>query len=138
MKEVNYDANVRANVENAIKEIASQNLQPKPIINLKLVGKLPPGTQQPKLLDLADKYSQQTIVNFNSKLESEEFAQQVDLLRAIRESRLSPEEQGLKILQKNLNQGDSTIKVDEIFDLLTEGEVENIFNVLTGKQTTLM
>ncbi len=137
MPEVNYDANVRANVENAIKEIASQNLQPKPIINLKLVGKLPPGVQQPRLLDLGDKYSQQAIVNFNSKLESEEFAQQVDLLRAIRESRLSPEEQGLKILQQNLNKGDSTIKVDEIFDLLTEGEVENIFNVLTGKQTTL-
>jgi len=137
MPEINYDANVRVNVENAIKEITSQNLQPKPIINLKLLGKLPPGVQSPKLLDLIDRYSSHAIVNFNSKLESEEFREQVDLLRAIRESRLSPEEQGLKILQKNLDQGNSTIKVDEIFDQLTEGDVENIFNVLTGKQTTL-
>ena len=138
MPEVQYDANIRTNIENAIKEVASKGFTPKPIINLKLLGKLPAGVQQPKLSDLSEKYSDQAIVNFNSKLESEDFKEQVDLLRSLREAKLSPEEQGLKILQQHLDQANVSIEVKEIFDLLSDGDAQNIFNIITGKQATLV
>ncbi len=135
--EVQYSANIRTDVESAIKSVVKESHTPKPVIGIKLVGKLPAGVQAPKLSDIGEKYSAQAIVSFTTKLESEEFASQIDLLRAMREARLSSEEQGLKILQQHLNQANCQIKVDEIFEMLAEGDVQNIFDILTGKQATL-
>ena len=70
-------------------------------------------------------------------LEMEGLHEQVEVLRNLREQRLSPVEHGLKILQENLNQVNCGIKVDDIFEYLVEGNTDLIFNLLIGKQTTL-
>jgi hypothetical protein len=59
------------------------------------------------------------------------------MLKSLRDNRLSPEEHGLKILQENLKQVNCGIKIDEIFEYLVNGDVNLIFNILIGKQTTL-
>jgi hypothetical protein len=59
------------------------------------------------------------------------------MLNALKEQKLSPEEHGLKILQENLKQANCGIKIEEIFEYLVQGDVDLMFNILTGRQTTL-
>jgi len=67
----------------------------------------------------------------------EGFQEQGEMLRMLREQRLSPEEHGSKILQENLKQVNCGLKIDEIFEYLVDGNTDLIFNLLIGKQKRL-
>ena len=67
------------------------------------------------------------------------FKLQVELLRNLRERKLSIEETGLQILKKNLEdlKFSSTFDSESVFKLLSDGKTERAFDILTGQQKTL-
>ena len=136
-EEFEYVNNLKDAISYKVNQILSQPHIVKPVVNIKIRGKLPRGFQLPDLSDIMEKFGDRGIINILSRVESEDFSSSVELLRLLREAKLSPEEQGLKILQANLDQSKSSIRLDDVFDLLVEGNTELVFNILTGKQATL-
>jgi hypothetical protein len=91
----------------------------------------------PSFSKIEEKFMDKAIININKDLEFEGFQEQMEMLNTLKNQRLSPEEHGLKILQENLKQANCGIKVEEIFEYLVEGDIDMMFNILTGRQTTL-
>jgi DNA repair exonuclease SbcCD nuclease subunit len=112
--------------------IAAAPASPKPIIAAKVRGKLPPGTPQPNFSELTTKWGERAVIQISKSLTSEDFDAQVELLRALRDNRLSPEESGLRLLMDNLQQAGCGIRADRIFELLVDGQVDTIFNELAA------
>jgi len=120
-----------------LQHIVEQQLVPKPIANVRIIGTLPVGASPPNLSDVQDGFSGKMVLRLTKSLANADFESNIELLRALRENRLTPEESGLHLLMENLRQTKCAIKADEIFDMLVEGNVDVIFDVLTGTQRRL-
>ena len=138
-KEIKLEGgSVREQIESEINRILGKELIKSPIIKLRIFGKETEVLDQ-ELRDIERKYSGQAIVSFVKELETPEIAKKIEFLRNLREQKLSVEEIGFQILKKNLEE----LKFDAIFDheqafgMLSENEVEKVFNILTGEQKTL-
>jgi hypothetical protein len=125
-----YKPNITNVISSRLSEILSQPHGLKPLIQLRLRGTVPKGSAPPDLKELQEKFGAKSIMKISGGFEAEEFAEQTDLLKSLRQSGLSAEEQGVKILQEGLAQAGSPLKADEIFDLLVEGSVDEIFKEL--------
>jgi DNA repair exonuclease SbcCD nuclease subunit len=134
-REFEFNPNIKENIETYINTISP--FKPKPIVNVKVKGIVKKDQLLPSFSKIEEKFSEKAIVNINKDLEMEGVAEQLEMIKSLNAQRLSPEEHGLKILQENLKQTGCGIKVDEIFEYLVEGNTDLIFNILTGKQTTL-
>jgi DNA repair exonuclease SbcCD nuclease subunit len=134
-EEYEFGPNIKDVVENFIATISSY--KPKPIINIKIKGMLKRDSVLFNFSDIENKFSNKAIININKDIEIESLQEQLEAIKTLRDERLSPEEHGLKILQEKLKQFNCGIKVDEIFDYLVEGDINLIFNILTGNQQTL-
>jgi DNA repair exonuclease SbcCD nuclease subunit len=102
----------------------------KPMIALRLRGKVPKGAAPVNLRELQERFGEKAILKISGDFEPEEFAEQSELLKSLRRSGLSAEEQGVRMLQENLDQAGCRLKADEIFELLVEGSVDEIFGEL--------
>jgi len=134
-REFEFNPSIKDNIENFIQTLSL--LKPKPIINIKIKGLVKRDYLLPKFSEIEEKFSDKAIININKNLEVEGFQEQVEMLRMLREQRLSPEEHGLKILQENLKQVNCGLKIEDIFEYLVDGNTDLIFNLLTGNQKTL-
>jgi DNA repair exonuclease SbcCD nuclease subunit len=134
-REFDFNPNIKENIETYIRSISP--FKPKPIISVKVKGMVKRDQLLPSFSKIEERYSDKAIVNINKNLEMEGVREQLEMIRTLNEQRLSPEEHGLKILQKNLDDVSCGIKIEEIFEYLVDGNTDLIFNILTGKQTTL-
>jgi DNA repair exonuclease SbcCD nuclease subunit len=134
-KEFEYAPNIKTVIENFLSTIPPS--QPKPIVNIRVKGKIPKERVVPSFFDLEDKFSKRFILNINKNIQVEEIKEQIELLRMLKRQSLSPEEHGLKILQENLKQVNCGIDAGEIFEHLVEGNLELLFNLLMGKQKVM-
>jgi DNA repair exonuclease SbcCD nuclease subunit len=134
-EEYEFGPNIKNVVENFIEAISST--KPKPIINIKIRGMVKRDSVLFNFSDIENKFSNKAIININKDIEIESLQEQLEAIKTLRDERLSPEEHGLRILQEKLKQFNCGIKVDEIFDYLVEGDINLIFNILTGNQQTL-
>lgn len=131
-KEFDYIGGVRENMENFLRLIPLSDS--KPIVLIKVKGQIAKDSVPPTFNDIEEKYKDRAIISINKAFDIEGFEEQVELLRMLREQRLSPEEHGLKILQDNLRQNNCGIKIEDIFELLINEDTDLIFNMITGKQ----
>ncbi|MFH1229253.1 MAG: hypothetical protein V1678_02405, partial [Candidatus Aenigmatarchaeota archaeon] len=125
--------NTKDVVKNYIETISTST--PKPIINIKIKG-----VKNSAVLnfnDIEERFGKKAIININKESEGDALQEQLDMIKTLRNERLSPEEHGLKILNEKLKQFNCGIKVDEIFEYLVEGNTDLIFNILIGNQQTL-
>lgn len=129
--ELEYNQNIKNEIENALNKVPK--LSPKPITVFKIKGTLPKDSAPIDFSDIEKKYSDRTIIKIDRNLKTESLKDQVELIRMLKEQKLSPEEHGLRILEENLKQLNCGINAQEIFDLLVEGDTENIFNLLVKK-----
>ena len=136
MEELEFDAGIKDKIVNILTVIPSQ--KPKPIVVIKIKGQLPKDVPPPNFRDIEERFKEKFILYINKKLEVQDFEDQIEVFKKLRENRMSPEEHGLKLLNESLKQLGGTIKADDIFDLLAEGNSELIFDILTGKQKTLV
>lgn len=126
-----YKPNIANVITTRLNDILSHSHGLKPIIQLRLHGTAPKGSSPFDLREIQEKFGTKAILKVTGGFETEDFAEQADLLKSLRQSGLSAEEQGVKMLQENLSQAGSSLKADEIFDLLVEGSVDEIFTELT-------
>ncbi|MFH0830431.1 MAG: metallophosphoesterase [Candidatus Aenigmatarchaeota archaeon] len=138
LEEFQLSADLKDRMNLRLENIAEQNLDPKPIVSAKVVGTLPVGSSPPNLSELQAVWAPRMVLQLTKSLANAGFETNVELLHALRENRLTPEESGLHLLMENLKQAKCAIKADEIFDLLIEGNVDMIFDVLTGVQRRLI
>jgi len=132
------DGSAKEQIERRITEILNSNFQKLPIIRIKIYGKEAEVLDQ-DLKDLSRRYSDKAILIFAKELESPEITKKVEFLRAMREQKLSVEEMGLELLRKNLDEFgfSSSFDYENVFKLLSDGEVDKTFNILIGEQKTL-
>lgn len=132
-EEYEVGPNIKGTIENFISSLSP--MEPKPIINIKVKGIK--NSFPFNLGEIEEKFSKKVIVNINKEFEIESLQERLQIINSMRSEKLSPEEHGLRILQGKLKEFNCGIKVDEIFDYLVEGDVDLIFNILTGNQQTL-
>jgi DNA repair exonuclease SbcCD nuclease subunit len=138
-EEIRVNGPMRDQIENRISDILnSKTFTQPPIIRLKITGTEMEVVDQ-ELRDIERKYNGKAILVFAKDLESPEITEKIEFLRNLREQNLSTEEVGLSILKKNLDsfQSENNFDYEDFFKLLSEGEVENAFNILIGEQKTL-
>lgn len=137
--EVNSNTKLRDSVEQKISDIIHvMNLQKPPVIKIRVSGKETEVIEQ-DLRYLENKYDNKVILIFVKDLESPEMTEKLEFMKNLREQKLSIEEIGINILQKNLEELKSEKLIDEeaLFSLLSQGAVEKTFAILIGDQKTL-
>jgi len=138
-EEVRAANNLKAEVEKKVSEIlSSQAFAKPPLIRIKLVGKESSVIDR-ELAEIEKKFAGKAVLIFAKELESEELSEKAELLKSLREQKLSVEEMGLNLLKKNLEELNFSPEFDyeKLFWLLSEGKADTALKVLTGEQTTL-
>ena len=133
------DKSFREQIEKKISDIVyTRNFSKPPVIRLRILGKETEVIDQ-ELRDIERKYAGKAILVFAKELESPEVTEKIEFLRNLREQNLSTEEIGLSILKKNLDEFkfETVFDYEDFFKLLSEGEIDNAFNILIGEQKTL-
>jgi hypothetical protein len=135
---LNSDVTVRSQIEEKVEKIITQDFKRQPIIKIKIIGK-EMGILEKELREIEKKYSDKAFINFSKELESPEMTRKIELLRDLRNRKLSVEEMGLQIFKKNIENLNfsSSFDSENIFKLLSDGETEKALDIITGKQTTL-
>lgn len=137
-EEIETDDNLKVNIEKKLNELLNKDFTKTPLVKLRIKGKESDLIEQ-ELKDIERRYGERAILRFVKELESPEIAEKVEFLRNLREQKMSAEEIGLNLLHKNLEELEFTSQFDSerIFRMLSEGALEDAFNILAGKQKTL-
>lgn len=131
-REFEFGPDVRQQIEAELGKLPET--KPKPIAAIKVKGTVGPECPMPNFSDIEQRFADRAIININRALHAEGFVEQAELLAALRQTNLSPEETGLRLLVENLRQTGCGIKVEDIFELLVDGQADAIFNALMGGQ----
>ena len=132
------DVTVQDVVEKKINDILfSKNFAKKPVIRIKLTGKQIVNDRE--LNATVSRYSDKAVVIFAKDIESPEFVESLEFLKNLKDQKLSIEEIGLGLLGKNLSalNFESGFYYEDVFHLLSDGEVETVYNILIGEQRGL-
>jgi DNA repair exonuclease SbcCD nuclease subunit len=138
-EDVKIDGSLRDSVEKRLSYILSKTAvdvsQKKPLIKLKVIGKDSEYVEQ-DVKDMEKKYGDRAILRFVKDLTSPEIAEKVEFLRNLRDQKMSAEEIGLSVLNKSLEEMafKKSFRPEEIFALLVDGRVEEVFSMLGEKQ----
>lgn len=125
-------------VEKKINDILfSRNFEKKPVIRIKLTCR--EIVNDKELNNIENRYTNKAVVVFAKDIESPEMMQSIELLRNLKDQKLSIEEIGLNLLKKNLDgmNFESGFDYHDIFSLLSEDETETAFNMMIGEQKSL-
>ena len=122
--------------ENVKEEIDSylSSLPEGSIVKISVKGE---GSGTTDFKDIVSKFESKLVVKIKNEIRAPEIEEKIKLLEMIREKHLSPEELGMAMLRKNLEKLACPLRVEEIFDLLVNGEVESALAILKGEQKTL-
>ncbi len=132
-----YENNVIQKIAENIENILRKNHATKPIIISKITGKIPKTETTPNFGSVIERFSGKAIIKIIQNARPEDMEEQSELLQMMREQKLSPEEHGMRLLKSNLEQIKCGLRVEEIFDLLADGNVDLLYNTLSGRQKTL-
>ncbi|MDD5416428.1 MAG: DNA repair exonuclease [Candidatus Aenigmarchaeota archaeon] len=135
IEEFEFEAGIKEKIYNLLSAIPAED--PKQIVVIKIKGTLPKDCTPPNFREIEERFKDKFILIINKNIEEQGLENQLELFKNLKDNRLSPEEQGLRILEKQLSEMKCGINPNEIFDLLVEGNSDMIFNLLTGKQRTL-
>lgn len=133
-----YEKDVAQKIEESIKKTLERQHAVKPIIISKITGKIPKTETAPNFNSIVEKFSGKAIIKIIQNARPEGMEEQSELLQLMREQRLSPEERGLRLLKDSLEQIKCGLRIEEIFEPLAEGNVELLYNLLSGRQKTLL
>ncbi len=130
---------LREQIERRLTQILySGSYNKKPIIRMRLKGKDTNILDQ-DLRNIENKFSDKSVLILVKELESQELTEKRELLKNLREQKLSVEELGLNLLRKNLEEFgmEKEFDFDTMFHLLSEDQTESALNILLGEQSTL-
>ncbi len=120
-------------------KILSKDYKKVPIIRLKVIGK-ETNIIERELRKIETEYGDKAILKLVKQIEAPEVMEKIELLKKMRVGdRVSIEERGIEILQRNLEalKFSKEFDSDSLFRLLSDGQVERAFDILTGQQKTI-
>ncbi|MEM5797139.1 MAG: DNA repair exonuclease [Candidatus Aenigmatarchaeota archaeon] len=130
---------LREQVERRLIQILySSEHKKKPVVRMKLKGR-EVNILDKDLREIENKLSDKAILILVKELESQELTEKRELLKNLREQKLSIEELGLNLLKKNLEEFgmEEGFDYETMFHLLSEDQTESALNILLGQQTNL-
>ena len=109
----------------------------KPLIRIKIQGTLAKGFE-PSDIDFSPvlkEFEGRAILSLTKNFAKQSFKKRIDELRQLQKSKKSLTEMGLQLLEKNLSQTnfENAFEVQEVFDLLAEGENDKALALLREK-----
>ncbi len=122
---------IKEEIEKFLKTVRPDT-ENKPIVKVKLVGKLPKGSSI-DTKSISERYGLIMNLRFDKRLEEEETKEQIKLLRNIRNQSLSAEEIGLKILEEKI--GTVDLDHNNLFNLLAEDQLDKVLEFLEDYET---
>jgi len=140
LKEIILDEKqlVSEQIEKELKKILKEKFKKKPLIKLKIIGKKTEIIDK-ELKEIEKKYEEKAVLRFSKQLESPEITEKLELLKKMREETMSLEEMGMQLLHENLEELNfkKEFNPEDLFKLLSDGQVERAFNIITQRQKTL-
>ncbi len=119
-------SDVHVRVRSKIEELLSKQFSMKPIIKVKLTGSLSAKTNIDKE-EIVKGFEDRAVIVIDNRLETEDFMKKIEELRELHASHVGAENLGLAMLRKKLEESGYTgPPVDEIFDPLVEGNVDDL------------
>jgi len=124
-------------IRNQLDKILNAKFEKKPLIKFKITGEKSEIIE--KDLGQIQKKYENTILKFQKIIESKDLSEKIEFLKKMREEKMSLEEMGMKLLDENLGHLNfkKQFNSNDLFKLLSDGQVERAFNIITKKQTTL-
>ncbi len=109
-----------------------------PLARIRLLGTLAKGvsTSEIAFSEIEEDFEDEIILNIGREdLKSPEIEEKTQFLKDIREEKISMEERGLRILESNLDElgYDDRFDAKEIYNLLSNGEIEETVNQISEK-----
>ncbi|MEM0372547.1 MAG: metallophosphoesterase [archaeon] len=135
-KKISFDS---ANQDKVSAEIASfldtvPRTAKKPLVKIKLVGKMEVGRRSNQIDLSAFRETKDAIVSIDNELESDEFKKLVAELRSLHQSKKSVDEMGLDLIRRLLEQTNyDGIRVDDIIDALADGDTDFVMKKVLEK-----
>jgi len=125
-------------VDEEMDSILTKTFEKKPLVRIRIVGKKSTMIDR-ELKEKEKEYRERAILSFLKRVETPEVMEKLEILKKMREERISLEEMGMRLLHENLKnmKFKGEFNPTDIFRLLSEGEVERAFNILTQEQKTL-
>ncbi|MFN6992502.1 MAG: metallophosphoesterase [Fervidobacterium sp.] len=132
------DKLIKDQIKEKIDVIFKYNFSKPPIIRLKITGKNVDILDK-ELKKIEDEYSGKAIIKYSKHSEISKLEEKIDFLRKAREERISIDEMGMRLLNENLMKQNFSKNLDSslLFNLLSEGDVDKAFEILTENQKTL-
>jgi DNA repair exonuclease SbcCD nuclease subunit len=129
---------LRDQVSEEAKKIIDNKLDKKPILKIKVVGKKSDFIEK-DLKQIEKSFSDKLIIKFSKKLEDNEDGQKSDIIKKVKDQKLSLEEIGMEMLKENLSKLDfkNSFDYELIFKLLLDSQLANSYNILLKKQSSL-
>jgi len=138
--ELQKNQSLNEQIEKKIEYILSNtSFVKKPLIKIKIISE-EKDVMERDLRHIEKKYADSAIIRFTKQLSESEMEKKIEFLRNIRDQKLSAEEMGLQILKKNLDKMnfEPIFDYNRAFDLLSDDDVDKLYDIITGQQTTLM
>ncbi|MBI4017510.1 MAG: metallophosphoesterase [Candidatus Aenigmarchaeota archaeon] len=117
-------AEIKKLVESYLDDVLNKHFDKKPLIRIRIVGRLPQGQSfsDTGLNELKDAYTGRCLLSIGSKLSEDTFEH--GALQEVREQRLSVDELGFRLLREFLAQQKSKFRFEDIFEHLVDGDAE--------------
>ncbi|MFH1240294.1 MAG: DNA repair exonuclease [Candidatus Diapherotrites archaeon] len=121
--------------ETKISEFLSNNDSMKPLIRVKIKGKLAKGyaPSDIKITEIKEKFKDKAILSISTDFSTMSFKKSMAELRELQKSKKSISVLGLELLGKNLSQTDfgNELDYERIFELLEAGENEKVIEMFS-------
>lgn len=123
---------IRERVEKTLKKIVEGMESKKPLIRIKIEGKLAKGVDSNELglSNIVEPYRKEAIVTIRKDLKEKEVEGKIQLLRDLRREKVSIDEIGMDILRQEVKATGSNLDPDLIFSDLTKGKVDRALEKL--------
>ncbi len=126
-------------IRNRLDNIFNQKFDKVPIIKFKIITKKSTiGDKELKKFE--NDYEDKALLRFSKQLTASDIIEKIEFLKKMRSGeRISIEEMGISLLQKNLEalKFSKKFDFDYLFRLLADSQVNKAFDILTGQQKTI-
>lgn len=121
-------------LENIEKYLDGIKEKRRPLVRVRVKGKKGKGVEL-NFSQLREKYRDKMFLSIASRVSEEKMDEKMRLLKDIRESRISVEEMGLRILRENMKELKVSRDYEDIFDLLVDGNTDAaMIHMLANKE----
>lgn len=121
---------IKENVIRYLSEISKEIFTKKPVVRIKIAGKIDSNNSRIDLSDIIAKNRDRYILSFRNSLENSKQDKSMKLLSELMENRVSVDSMGLEIMKDYAGKAKISFDCRQIFELLADGRIEDAEDML--------